>query len=334
MRDYAKIPLHFSVYSIYYKERKINARITRVYGQNADKKGADAFLENQSFYLTDLYESNICEDSVPLQLNCTGYAKIARPFVTDSVRRDWYLQLVDTGVLETCCGILQPGYFVVYAPQTPYRYTPAAPETLGYYWAHFTGAGVLALLENCGISPNTVYTIDEERMAVLRREFSGLFRECMLRRGGYRTIAAAMTATLLVRLGRATDTADHENVLRKRLERSVTQIHSHYTEPLGVADLARLEHLSESRFRELFRAAFGASPGEYIIDLRMAHAVELLNNTDLTIAEIAESCGYADALYFCRLFSRKQGIPPARYRKRSRTASVHSETMKQTEEEP
>lgn len=286
-------------------------------------------MENQHYYLVDPDGSDLCDETVPLQLNCTGYVKMTRPFVTESVRRDWYLQLVDAGVLQTRCGLLLPGQFVVYAPQTPYRYTPAAPETLGYYWAHFTGAAVAGLLANNGISPGTVYTVDEERMAVLRREFGGMFRECMLRRGGYQTIAAATMASLLVRLGRATDAADHENMQRKRLERSVAEIHNHYTESIAVAELARLEHLSESRFRELFRAAFGASPGEYIIDLRMALAVELLTNTDLTIAEIAESCGYADALYFCRLFSRKQGIPPARYRKRSRT-----KTTEQTEETP
>ena len=271
----------------------------------------------------------MCDETVPLQLNCTGYVKMVRPFVTESVRRDWYLQLVDTGALQTSCGQLLPGQFVVYAPQTSYRYTPTEPQPLGYYWAHFTGAAIAELLAANGISPGTVYTVDEERMAVLRREFGGLFRECMLRRGGYQTIAAATMASMLVRLGRAIDAADHENMQRKRLERSVAEIHNHYTESIAVAELARLEHLSESRFRELFRAAFGVSPGKYIIDLRMTLAVELLTNTDLTIAEIAESCGYSDVLYFCRLFSHKQGIPPARYRKRCRT-----KTTDQTEEAP
>ena len=252
------------------------------------------------------------------------------------MRRDWYLQLGDQGALETHLGTLTAGQFVLYEPQAIYRYTHLGAGTLGYYWAHFTGAEAVRLIALAGIMPNTIYTIDEERMAVLRREFSSLFRECMLRRGGYRAIAAATVTTLLIKLGRSvqTEAADDENMLRKRLESSVAQIHNHYTESLSVGDLARMEHLSESRFRELFRAAFGAPPGEYIIDLRIAHAMELLASTDLSIAEIAESCGYSDVLYFCRLFSRKRGLPPARYRKRYRQSMHRTESNDQTEETP
>ena len=275
-------------------------------------------MENQSYYLTDQHESDFCDGAMPLRLNCIGYVKMLRPFSTENVRRDWYLQLADNGTLQTSYGPLRPGQFLLYAPQSPYHYHPLGQAPIGYYWAHFTGAQAEPLLsQTCGLRPHTIYTLDESRMETVRREFSAIFRECMLRRGGYHELAAAMTAALLIRLGRATesDTADAENVLRKRLEHSLTVLHNHFTEPLCVAELARAEHLSESRFRELFRTAFGAPPGEYLIGLRIAYAIELLTTTDLPIAEISESCGYSDVLYFCRLFSRKCGLPPARYRK-------------------
>lgn len=276
-------------------------------------------MENQSYYLHRMQSSDdICDLTVPMQVNCTGYVKLTRPFTTIGRRQDWYLQLIDAGTLASDQKVMTPGQFIVRPPEKPYRYELKETGGIGYYWAHFTGSWVTSLLDANGIVPDKVYTISEERMQSVRRDFGILFREFMLRRSAYREMTASVLASLMVRLGRAvaSDSTDSEsNGLRKRLEHSAAYIHSHYTENLSVTELAEMEHLSESRFRDIFREAFGAPPGEYIINLRISHACELLLTTDLNVSETAEICGYTDVLYFCRLFRRKMGVTPAGYRK-------------------
>ena len=275
-------------------------------------------MENQSYYLSRARSGdNICDLTVPLQVNCTGYVNMTHPFTTTGIRRDWYLQLMDEGKLTSDGAGMMPGQFIVRAPDRSYRYG-LENGSLGYYWIHFTGNCAGSLLESCGIRPDTVYSISEDRMQSVRRDFGILFREFMLRRPGYREMSASVLGTLLIRLGRgaASDSADSESDgLRKRLEQSAAYIHNHYTENLSVTELAEMEHLSESRFRDIFREAFGAPPMEYIIGLRIAHACELLLTTDLNVSETAEICGYSDVMYFCRLFRRKTGVSPAGYRK-------------------
>lgn len=276
-------------------------------------------MENQSYYLHRLgSHDDISDSSVPLQVNCAGYVSLTRPFTTNGNRRDWYLQLVDTGTMNSSDTVMLPRQFIIRPPEKTYRYSFDGDGEIGYYWIHFTGGYAQSLLQSCGIEPDVVYTISEDRMQSLRRDFGVLFREFMLRRPGYMEMNASVLTALLVRLGRgaASDSEEDEsNGLRKRLENSAAYIHSHYTENLTVTELAEMEHLSESRFRDIFREAFGTPPGEYIIGLRIAHACELLLTTDLNVSETAAICGYTDVMYFCRLFRRKMGVSPAAYRK-------------------
>lgn len=80
--------------------------------------------------------------------------------------------------------------------------------------------------------------------------------------------------------------------------------------------LAALVGLSTSQLGALFRQQLGVSPLQYQVQIRMAKARELLDNSDLPIAAIARACGYNDALYFTRQFTRTHGLAPSGYRSR------------------
>lgn len=276
-------------------------------------------MENQSYYMRGISWDNCRDLTVPLLVNCTGYVKLAQPFSNTGQRKDWYLQLMNEGRLHSGEGdTLSAGQFILRSPERIYRYGLQEGSAMGYYWAHFTGSFVQQLLAENQIEPDRIYTLREEAMPALGREFGLLFREFMLRRPGFEHMAASLLTSILVRLGRGVlaDSKDAMDYgLRKRLEQSAAYIHSHYTENISVGTLAAMEHLSDSRFREVFREAFGVPPSEYIIGLRIAHACELLLVTDLTVSQIAEVCGYPDVLYFSRLFHKKIGTPPLSYRK-------------------
>ena len=94
-------------------------------------------------------------------------------------------------------------------------------------------------------------------------------------------------------------------------------IHNHYMEKLSVVKLADMAQLSERRFRQVFREAFDMAPSEYILKLRLSYAGQLLRDTSQPVAQIAEACGYHDALYFSSLFREKMGCSPLAYRKRN-----------------
>ena len=72
-------------------------------------------------------------------------------------------------------------------------------------------------------------------------------------------------------------------------------------------------HISPSSLRRAFISRLGVSPIQYLTELRMKRAVELLINSTLSIREISTECGYEDEKYFSRVFKKKYGYPPSAF---------------------
>lgn len=83
-----------------------------------------------------------------------------------------------------------------------------------------------------------------------------------------------------------------------------------------VARMARQAGLPERTFTRRFRRATGYGPVEYVQALRIEEAKQMLETTDEPTDAVALAVGYADPVFFRRLFKRLVGTSPARYRQR------------------
>lgn len=277
-------------------------------------------MHTQSYFMRMKPQDQYFVTDEPVHLNgigcqyCFGYA----PFRMIT-HRYWRLQIM-VHVPEDInqAGLLKSCQFAVWKPDTPYPYTDGFGLLTGFYFAHFSGSRIQKILDSCQLEPQKIYTLRESHIKQISQEFEALFREFILRQPGYAEITAAMFTEVLIHLGRFVreDAPELQQThLRSQLAKTAVYIHNHYTENISVANLAEMEHMSERWYRELFREAFGASPSSYITALRMAFARKLLRETNLPIAQVAQSCGYEDSLYFSRLFCKKNGMPPTAYQK-------------------
>lgn len=89
----------------------------------------------------------------------------------------------------------------------------------------------------------------------------------------------------------------------------------HYTELLRVETAARMFGLHRSHFSHVFTQKVGLSPQQYVQQLRLERAGELLKDDALQIGEIALSVGYPDLYTFSRAFKRLKGCSPSEYRR-------------------
>lgn len=85
-------------------------------------------------------------------------------------------------------------------------------------------------------------------------------------------------------------------------------------ETLSVGELAKMCHLSTSRFHVLFKQLFGCSTRTYIRRMRIRKAKELMFSSNKTLSEIAIETGFATVHSFSRAFSKEEGITPSTYR--------------------
>jgi PAS domain S-box-containing protein len=89
-----------------------------------------------------------------------------------------------------------------------------------------------------------------------------------------------------------------------------------YAEPLSTASLAAKVSLSVSQFDRRFKKRFLTTPRQYVMNVRINAACQLLASTELPIAAIALQTGFYDQSHFTNYFSRTKGISPAHYRRK------------------
>lgn len=87
---------------------------------------------------------------------------------------------------------------------------------------------------------------------------------------------------------------------------------------ITIETLANDAGMSVSSFESKFKRAFGVSVYAYLIEIRIREATRLLVETNYSVAEIAEYCGYSNVFYFCLAFKKRTHLTPTQFRKENR----------------
>ncbi len=95
----------------------------------------------------------------------------------------------------------------------------------------------------------------------------------------------------------------------------VAQIRENPEKWWSITGMAEYCNMSDDQFRRVFMNRYGVLPKLYIDKLRLNKAAELLVETNLNIAEIAEMMGYQDPFHFSRRFKAVIGFSPQQYRR-------------------
>lgn len=92
-------------------------------------------------------------------------------------------------------------------------------------------------------------------------------------------------------------------------------LQEHYNETVRLEDVAARVGFNSAYFSTLFKKETGKTLSEYLIELRISRARNLLTDTDEPVSDISEQAGYTDLKYFSKIFKRKTGLTPSEYRK-------------------
>ncbi len=95
-----------------------------------------------------------------------------------------------------------------------------------------------------------------------------------------------------------------------------------------VSELSRLCLISPRHFSRLFRNTYHTSPIDFVNDLKLQRAKNLLESTSLSVTEIASEAGFSEIFYFSKLFKKMEGLTPSEYRKSiAQRYSLKSKTL-------
>lgn len=117
-------------------------------------------------------------------------------------------------------------------------------------------------------------------------------------------------AELLMLIYRYLKSCNQPANTNKRLKEAKDYISLHYADDINIAQIAGNIGISERHLRKLFLQYLKTSPSEYLNQVRINKAIDLLQNTPRSIKEICFRCGFKSPQYFSRIFKKLTGFSP------------------------
>jgi AraC-like DNA-binding protein len=220
-----------------------------------------------------------------------------------SERHTWGLAFTDRGQITYCHRgkqfVLDNKHAVILPKDQQYMIKKQAEGD--FYVINFACNDIFA---------DTITVVPMENVDVIIKDFQHL-RKLFLNHGS-RLLIMRLTYGIFYQLSEAYSRDS------KILSPAVEYLKRHYTEEISNSFLASQCYISEEYFRKLFKKAYGISPKQYVIDLRIHMAKQLLSEGYIKINEIAKQCGFSNPYHFSRLFKEKTSETPSAYMKRNR----------------
>lgn len=111
---------------------------------------------------------------------------------------------------------------------------------------------------------------------------------------------------------------------RDLAELTMKYIHRNFGQKFTISDLCVYFHCSKSTLIHSFEQRYGISINRYITAFRLERATMLLSQSDATICEIAQQCGFSEQGYFSKVFQKNFHITPSAYRAEAFRLSAHN----------
>jgi AraC-like DNA-binding protein len=123
----------------------------------------------------------------------------------------------------------------------------------------------------------------------------------------FRTAASNLSSQSGEKLG------SHEN---RRIRRAEEFLRENFTSEFSLAEVSAIAEISPFYFIKLFKLQTGKTPYEFVLDIKIDRAKELLTEKGKNITEVCISCGFNNPSHFSSIFKRKTGVSPTEYRRR------------------
>ncbi len=154
-----------------------------------------------------------------------------------------------------------------------------------------------------------------ENMGYLRPQIEEILKEFTCKKQFYREIASSNFKNIIFEVMRALlfDTKNSETV-----NTVLEYIHGHYSQDINNKSLSRAVGYHPYHLNRLMKNATGTTLHQYLIDCRISAAKRYLTESDISISEVAELCGYRNLCNFSSDFKKKAGTSPTKYREARR----------------
>jgi AraC-like DNA-binding protein len=211
--------------------------------------------------------------------------------------------------------LIRSGCLFILFPNERHRYQPDPSMGWNEQWIGMSGLHISQLMGAFFNRHQPIIQIhDQAEMVHLFQAICNLAKN---RQYGYVDLLMAKTMEIIAR-ARIADGSDprqsseHDKVIQKALNFSSedTFLNTDY-EAFALAN-----GMSYSNFRRIFKEQTGVAPHQFLLDIKIRKAKNLMVNTNLSVSEVALAAGFNNFYYFSRYFKKCTGLSPMNYRQK------------------
>lgn len=157
--------------------------------------------------------------------------------------------------------------------------------------------------------------ISQEDMRPLMKKLQEMLAEWKNERTGSDLILLAKALEIFVFISR--EYSRNKNPMAYslcRLGELISLLENRYTETWNIRRISKIASMAPSTLLPVFKKVTGYSPIDYLLQVRLSKAADLLLRTELPISEVSQKCGFRDSNYFSRQFKKRYNLSPRDYR--------------------
>lgn len=275
---------------------------------------------NMSGYITDADE-DIVDSKNYLSVNSCGYYKLVGLSAFETSRSegrcDYQLLYVAKGTadfkIEGELMAAAEGSAIIYRPHRPQYYIYHLENNPEVYWLHFSGVQAETYLKNLDFNDGSLFNvgIKNEYIPI----FEKIIRELQVRRKNFFELSSLYALELLSLMSRnMSEGSSNINRINEQLQNIIELMNKNSAQRQSVMEYAKMCTMSTCWFINSFKTYTGMTPQQYITDIRIRKAKELLSSSSFNISEISNIVGYDNPFYFSRIFKKNTGQSPREYK--------------------
>ncbi len=207
---------------------------------------------------------------------------------------------------------LHTGTISAFSPNVPYIYTSDSQNPMEQIFIIFTGARAKALLKTSTLTDNSVVTVSNPQavVTVLKQILENGFSQ----NEHAQEICSNYLISLLLELTNTKNSSHIDKASFCNFQKCKHYLENNFANINSSSQLAKQCCLDIRYIARLFRKYENKRPYEYLTQLKMNKAANLLIATKLNINQVARMTGIEDAYHFSRIFKKRFGISPTEYR--------------------
>lgn len=193
------------------------------------------------------------------------------------------------------------GQGFLFVPGECVYYKADAKNPWCYIWLGFTGEKANELLGQCNINPGSpIFDFNDSF------DISTYYEKAGEMKNGTNCYVLSILYRFFAMQNKCFDRTE-----KSKTDLAIEYIIKNYSQKMSVNSIAQYLNIDRRYFCKLFKKNTGMSPQQYIIQIRMVYALELLkNHKGLSVNEVANSVGYSDPLAFSKMFKKVYNLTP------------------------